>query len=366
MIQSLVASNTFEVSEVALATTPLRKWPYPKAVASFLSGPIEACSKYDGELVAQVGNNPLIAAMHLAYGKHYPLVLSPDILWLTITQGLAQHIKLNAQSLRHKFVSHQGKLSIVVRRDGFVKGSPDNPWPEVFAEFSERIREHIGDAHDLIVADFSTTGPVERAASEIVLLDAMQSYFDYDFVSICGIPSITLEGTVDDWESIATRAQALAQYDLDWWIEPLMPILLQFVNAADGRVDGAFWASMYKDNKRPCSDPFISGWVMKLFPYLFGFNRSLVRNEWLEVESPRSGPERKDFPNTPSVAPFQWKLVDSAFAMEFIGGLLGVAQCNSTLAVRPEIGWVIRDTKPANKAPGGASDWQRLCPESMI
>lgn len=366
MIQSLMASNTFEVSEVALATKPLRKWPYPKAVSAFLSRPIEACSKYDGELVANVGNHSLIVAMHLAYGKHYPLVLSPDILWLTITQGLAQHIKKNAESLRHKFVSHQGKLRIKVVRDDFVKGSPDNPWPEVFAEFSERVREHIGESHDLIVADFSTTGPVERAASEIVLLDAMQSYFNYDFLSICGIPSITLEGTVDDWESIATRAQALAEYDLDWWIDPLMPILRQFVNAAEGRVDRAFWASMYKDNKRPCSDPFISGWVLKLFPYLFDSDRRLTRNSWLEVESFRSGPERKEFPNMPSVAPFEWQYFDSTFAMEFIGGLIGVSQCNSTLAVRPEIGWAIRDTKPAKKAPDGASDQPRLYPDSMI
>jgi hypothetical protein len=106
MIQSLMASNTFEVSEVALATKPLRKWPYPKAVSAFLSRPIEACSKYDGELVANVGNHSLIVAMHLAYGKHYPLVLSPDILWLTITQGLAQHIKKNAEIRINSWLSN--------------------------------------------------------------------------------------------------------------------------------------------------------------------------------------------------------------------------------------------------------------------
>ena len=38
--------------------------------------------------------------------------------------------------------------------------------PEVFAEFSAAIRGHIGDqAHGLVVADFSSTGPVERASA---------------------------------------------------------------------------------------------------------------------------------------------------------------------------------------------------------
>lgn len=75
-------------------------------------------------------------------------------------------------------------MRITVRRDDFVKGSPENPWPEAFGEFSAAIREHLGDAHGLIVADFSTTGPVERAASEVVLLDAMQAYFSYEMLTL--------------------------------------------------------------------------------------------------------------------------------------------------------------------------------------
>ena len=35
-----------------------------------------------------------------AHVGHYPLTLSPDMLWAVILQGLAQHVKNNAERLR--------------------------------------------------------------------------------------------------------------------------------------------------------------------------------------------------------------------------------------------------------------------------
>ena len=71
-------------------------------------------------------------------------------------------------------VQHQGKAKIVVRRDDFVKGGT-NPWPEAFEAFSLGILEHVGaETHRKFVAKFSTTGPVEKAANEIVLMDSMK------------------------------------------------------------------------------------------------------------------------------------------------------------------------------------------------
>lgn len=263
-----ITRRTFGVSDVTPATDPLPLAPYHQAVSDFLGGPVESCSQYHGQLVADVRFHPLIACLHHAFATHRPICLSPDIIWLTLTQGLASHINANAEKLRRRFVKHEGKLKLVVRRDDFVKGSPENPWPEVFTEFSTAIRKHIGKAHDLIVADFSTTGPVERAASEVVLLDAMQAYFAYQVQTICGIPSITLEGTVADWESIARRAKQFARYGLGWWVDDLRPILDQFVAAAKGMIDRPFWDSIYKwKGRERCGESeYVSGWALKLFP----------------------------------------------------------------------------------------------------
>jgi hypothetical protein len=233
IMRSVVATRTFAVSDVPPATEPLPEIPYHRAVAEFIqSEKVEACSQYHGRLVSGVRSHPLIATLHTAFDEHRSVCLSPDVIWLTILQGLAHHVNANAAEMRRHFVRHDGKLKIVVIRDDFVKGSPENPWAEVFSEFSASIREHIGDAHRVIVADFSTTGAVERAASEVALLDTMQAFFGYEVHSRCGIPEIQLEGTADDWREIARRVQVFRKWGLDWWIDPLEPILNQFVAAA--------------------------------------------------------------------------------------------------------------------------------------
>ncbi len=130
----------------------------------------------------------------------------------------------------------------------------------MFSELAVRIHEHVGKKADLVVADFSTTGPVERAASEVVLFDAFQSYFEYDFMTMCGIPQITLLGTAEDWLRIRRRAEVLAEFDLTAWTTALLPVLDGIVRTAQGHVDRAFWESLYKRNNAP-GGPYVTGWI---------------------------------------------------------------------------------------------------------
>jgi hypothetical protein len=128
-----------------------------------------------------------------------------------------------------------------VRRDDFARGSAENPWAEVWPAFCDQVRGHIGaEAHGMMVCDFSTTGPAERAASEVVLMDAVQSYFEYRLDTDCRIPAVTLEGTVGDWERVRDRVGRLGQYDLSWWTDTVGPIIDEFVRAAKGRPRTSF------------------------------------------------------------------------------------------------------------------------------
>lgn len=357
MAETLATRTTFAVSKVSPATEPLRELPYHHAVANFVRRPVESCSRYHGRLVAHVVSHPLIAALHEAFASHRPLCLSPDIIWLTITQGLAVHVNQNAERLRHHFVANEGKVKIEVRRDDFIKGSPENAWPEVFSEFSGKIQAHIGQAHALIVADFSTTGPVERAASEVALLDSMQSYFDYALHTACGIPSITLEGTAEDWGTISDRVQQFAQFDLDWWIRPLRRILEKFIDAASGKVDQKFWDSIYKyRGPKGSGSPRITGWVSAFFPYVKTLNGTFHRNRSLGAGFSKG---RDTIPALPCKAPFKWKYLQTTYDMEFIGGLIGVSQDPRSLSLRPEIGWAVRETRSSGKfMPQSSDSWK--------
>lgn len=358
---AVACASRFAVSDVTAGKDLLAEVLYHEAVADFLGGPVEACSRYHGRLVAGVRSHPLIAALHGAFAQHRPLCLSPDIVWLTLCQGLAHHVNANAESLRHRLVRHTGRIPLVVRRDDLLKGSPENPWAEVFAEFSATLRDHLGPTRDLIVADFSTTGPLERAASEVALLDAMQSFFSYEVRTMCGIPEIILEGTPDDWREIGRRVREFARFDLGWWTEPLGGILSQFEAASRGNVNREFWDSIYKWEGPQGSGSFsVTGWVLNLFPYLTNPEARLawrcgrptsapavVVNRWIGEPPARYGPGRDEFPSLPAKAPFTWNYHGTEFEMEFIGGLIGVSQDRETLALRPEIGWAVRGANPA-------------------
>jgi hypothetical protein len=273
------------------------------------------------------------------------------MIWLTIAQGLAAHVAENAEQLRPLFVRHRGKLTLEVERDDLVAGSPSNPWGEVFDAFAAQIRDHIGRAHDLIVSDFSTTGEIERLASEVVLMGTLGSYFDYE-CDLCGLPSVTLEGTVEDWERIGQRVDALAGFGLSWWVDWLRPVIDQFVKAARGEPERAFWRSIIKVNGGS-GGPYIGGWIVNLFPYLYGLQASsrgsppgYVRNRnprfaKAYTTEPRDKVTVDGMPNGLSHVPFVWKQVGMPRDYEFIAGIIGVAQDHETMALRPQIGWAV-------------------------
>jgi hypothetical protein len=299
----------------------------------------------------QSGAHGFLAAVHRAFDLHYPLVLSPDDVWLCLAQGFATHVNLHAETLRHHFVRHEGKVKLSVRRDDFVKGSPSNDWPGMFSELSDRIAEHIGKKRDFVVANFSTTGAIERAASEIVLFDAMHLYFDYELVTRCGIPEITLLGTVDDWLSIRRRADMFTEFDLQQWTASLLPILDKIVKTARGDVDPAFWKSFYKYNDES-GGPYVNGWINVFFPYVeeqeYPTNKrtpmpNLHAMNWEEGEQRTfgGGPALHDFSTGLSSAPFTWEYLGERIPMVFMGGFAGVSQDATTGAVRPAIGWAI-------------------------
>jgi hypothetical protein len=208
--------------------------------------------------------------------------------------------------------------------------------------------------------DFSTTGGLERAAAEVVLLDAMQSFFSYRFVTRCGIPQISLEGTPADWEILAERTKGIGQFGLSWWTEALGPILDEFVAASRGGVNKRFWRSIYKVDDSS-GGPYITGWITAFFPYLKDWQaRALRMNPWLAeggeklqlLLSPQEdedrqgfgyGPTTECFPSGLARAPFHWQYLDRSIEMEFLGGFIGVRQDSATLELRPEIGWAVRE-----------------------
>lgn len=279
-----------------------------------------------------------IRAIHFAYDNHLPLSLSPDHVWTLLTQQLAFHVHANAESLRKQFVQFENKKTLVLE----IGANPN--WATVVDGFSALIAPHIGEqTHANLVANFSTTQATERICSEIVLMDTLSNYFEYMCMSSCGIPTVTLEGTAEDWEQLRQRAAGFAKYDLQHWLQHLLPILDEFVLAAHAKPNTAFWQSMYKVSGGS-GGPYLSGWITDMFAYLdknapnkyLGhYKNSIGKKMFGTPYHPNS------FAGTINQCPVKWNKFGTMIDLFFCAGFVGVSQDTKTKAIRPELGWAV-------------------------
>ena len=296
-------------------------------------------------VLAPDGVHPLVSAVGRAFAEHRPLVLSPDAIWLTIGQGVAQHLRLSAPpGPRQRIdVAHPGP-----------RPADAASWAGFAEAFSARI-----DGTEFFACDFSTSTGVERVAGRVVGLDAYSPYFSLWLWFVCGIPSVTLTGTVADWQRIRDRLGELDRFGLGTWRASLVPIADQFVRAAAGDADLAFWQRIYSP-----ADAYggtkITGWVARFFPYLTGDGVVDRPNPLLDlpIGEPRDHPAGRygyegpgvrsdEVPATLSrvVVNFTDRAARESGQVELHGGLVGVAQ-DADGGLRPVAGWHVTPAEP--------------------
>ena len=251
-------------------------------VESLLRRRVEAMALSDERLVCCEAAHPFAQAAHDAFYNHYPLAISPDDVWFCLAQGFARHVNLNAEALRHRFVRHEGKLTLTVVRPDFILGQP-NPWPEAFAAFFDQIGNHVGTVlREMVVADFTTTTPFHCAATEVALMDAFQPFFQYKMLCGCGIPAIHLTGAPDDWRDVRRRASRFAEYGLERWSNALLPVLDEIEATSRGHGDREFWKSFFR-YRSGSGGSAMTGWIHVLFPYLKDDEGQLVANRYIDT-----------------------------------------------------------------------------------
>lgn len=315
-----------------------------------------------GELVAKSwGDEKMYFSRHAvffdclveAFNNHHSVILSPDIIWAVISQGFNHYVNMAPETMRDKIVNHDRKMSLETKSK-YLLHSPEVEWDKIFNDFNEQIKTNTkGNIADMMRADFSTTGKTERIASQITLMSTVKSYFDFTIiVGLCGIPSITIEGTPDDWKKVIQKTENLRNYDLDWWVDDLIPILNEFVAAVNDTPNISFWKNIViKDRPKEfqeggCSSLGITqvdGWFLKLMPF----------NKYGRT------PEKVDF-NTDDMLPnmvcadFKYKIVDatdkviSETPLEMMAGIIGVDVDTIANTMRPKIGWMICESENKN------------------
>jgi hypothetical protein len=190
-------------------------------------------------------------------------------------------------------------------------------------------------------------------------MDAYQRYFEYGMRCICGIPTVTLEETPDDWQRIRDRIEVLATFDLEWWTSRLTPILDQLVATSVGSPDRAFWQAIYKPTRFYVTDS-ATGWIADLFPYLCRripkpkFCRNKIfeteRRDWLPIDSNSRGVgvALESFPCGLSSAPVKIQFSDSSQPLDVVlmAGFFGVFQDPGDHSLSAEIAWAVVNRDP--------------------
>ena len=289
-----------------------------------------------------------------AYAEHRPLVLSPDMVWLLISQGFARYVNAHSDELRDQIVSHTEKMDLVVETKKNLLYE-DADWKKLIAGFAAQINEYTkGDVAKTITADFTTTGVTERIVSQVTLMETVKTYFDYVVHYMgCGIPSITLMGTPQDWQKVLEKTEQLEKYGMGDWFKSLKPILTEFIKASEGKPNQAFWQNMVKkenpdklvgnkvcDFRKPT---VLDGWMLKLFPDENGQTLDQV-------------PHIHEMPSERVYVDFRYQVIDIANGnvivdtpMELIAGYIGTEVDTLTHALTPKMGWMVRQIESNEK-----------------
>ncbi|EGC37846.1 hypothetical protein DICPUDRAFT_18682, partial [Dictyostelium purpureum] len=219
-----------------------------------------------------MGTNSFVFSCWEAYNHHHHLEIRPDDVYMAIMVQFSLYLNKHSEIFRERIVDFQGKQTIEVKT-----GEPlfNASYGLLINEIVKKMKSKIKDPSlaEWAVPNFSTTTESDKIAFSSVLLSTMKKYYEYSIRSYCGLPSVTLLGTVDDWVDLKHRLQKLKEFNIDnkfeifntnklmdRWVLYLEPIIDQFISTASGNPDLEWWNSIAHYKQRSGGDD-LTGWL---------------------------------------------------------------------------------------------------------
>jgi len=188
------------------------------------------------------------------------------------------------------------------------------------------------------MANSTTTTIATRAALDISLMDTFKAFFDYMTVTLCGIPSVTLKGTVQDWVQLKEFAKYIGgKFDFDWYTNKIVWILDEIINTCQGNGNVEFWKKMVK-SEGESGGPYYMGWIKYLFPYLSGYSGKVQRSS--NYLDDNYNITSSVVPSGMTNLPFLWDYLGTIFPMRFSAGFVGTV-VTAEGRVTPGVSWAI-------------------------
>jgi hypothetical protein len=154
-------------------------------------------------------NNFVNAFLH-SYNLHKPIKIRPDDIKLQLLMIISNYVNNNAELLRNLFVEHEGKkelevYSLLFSADYFC---------EMFSQMMEKNIKNPEFAQHF-KSKFTTTTRLISTVNNITLMNTLKEYYSCTMVLGCGIPSIILEGTQEDWNKLKDTYEYFKSFSYD-------------------------------------------------------------------------------------------------------------------------------------------------------
>ena len=294
------------------------------------------------------GKKSLIRGLMEAYGNHYPITVSPDMFLILFLQGYSRFMEKNSEKLRNIYVNFEGKKTLIVQRAGITPETANSKdWQGIIDEFTQKIKGEIGEnIISNLESNFTTSNSVTLATSQMSIMSAMKNYFIYKAIMcVCGISSITLEGSLEDWEKIKQKFEFFSkeEFGLNSWVKYLIPIIDKIIetkiyynqNKTINNEIRNFWKDMIRVKRGGCYKPdVIDGWIIKFIPNLSEKEPTIYKhlNDYEIPDEILNCPLKLIFTNGSCTIEYDCSLAS---------GFYGLIQDKTTFNIKPVIGYAI-------------------------
>lgn len=276
-----------------------------------------------------------------AYNMHIDLKLDPNQVWIAVVQQFSLYVNAHAEDLRDKFVDFKGKKKLTV----VTKGSTTDYAIIIKKMVEEKLKESLKDPSvvDWLIPNFSTTTETDRMVGWSSIMGVLEKYHRYEVLTLCGLPSVTLTGTVDDWIDIKKRADKLLEYDVDGlmkkWHALLSPILDEFIATKKGKGNPKWWNKICHVNSESGSKK-LSGWLTAFA--LFNDKGELAENRNRSNDSVWPVFEMRDLPSGILSVPLEIRepAIDLEIDADLLCGFFAMSIDHKS-TITPQLDWVL-------------------------
>ena len=239
--------------------------------------------EHSQHLVKPMTHNNFINSIITAYNAHISWRVRPDDLHMVLQMAFATCFNNNAQQLRHFFIAHEGKMKLKIESSRF--------YLNYFCEtFKQMMADNVKDPEFIraFTQRYTTTTALLGTVSNMFLMNALKEYFSFEMHLSCGIPSIIMEGTLEDWHKLKAFYEyfknLLEETELKEWFKHFDIIMDMFIkmrnlkainNASEDDLDYEATPDIKELCKRVISfvpvgsggDTILGGWARLFVPY---------------------------------------------------------------------------------------------------